>query len=159
MALHALYEMNMVRAGVVGHPTEWEWCGYNEIVGKRKRYKLLSVDELMRRSHQSDNVRVANWYAEWMKSLSAGESVMRCPQWTESIAVGSKLFVEMIGERMTMRSTLDIETDQAGAWSLKEPNNPYNDFSAPKNASNEVFCQFNSTKRLPVLKNPWSDPK
>jgi len=23
--------MNMVRAGVVEHPTQWEFCGYNEI--------------------------------------------------------------------------------------------------------------------------------
>jgi len=23
--------MNMVRAGVVAHPSEWEFCGYNEI--------------------------------------------------------------------------------------------------------------------------------
>lgn len=33
-------EMNMVRAGVVRHPSEWAWCGYNEVVGSRKRYKV-----------------------------------------------------------------------------------------------------------------------
>jgi hypothetical protein len=34
-------ELNMVRAGVVSHPREWEWVGYHEIMGQRKRYRLL----------------------------------------------------------------------------------------------------------------------
>ena len=30
--------LNMVRAGVVRHPAEWAWCGYHELVGKRRRF-------------------------------------------------------------------------------------------------------------------------
>jgi REP-associated tyrosine transposase len=30
-------ELNMVRARVVSHPREWEWVGYHEIMGERKR--------------------------------------------------------------------------------------------------------------------------
>ena len=40
-------DMNMVRAGVVSHPREWEWCGYHELVGKRKRYRLVSQEKLL----------------------------------------------------------------------------------------------------------------
>ncbi len=27
-------DLNMVRAGVVGHPLEWRWCGHDELVGR-----------------------------------------------------------------------------------------------------------------------------
>jgi putative transposase len=30
-------ELNMVRAGVVSHPRQWEWVGHREIMGQRKR--------------------------------------------------------------------------------------------------------------------------
>ena len=29
-------DLNMVRAGVVDHPSEWGFCGYNEIVAPRQ---------------------------------------------------------------------------------------------------------------------------
>jgi len=34
-------DLNMVRAGVVSHPREWNWTGYEELVGERKRYRLI----------------------------------------------------------------------------------------------------------------------
>ena len=39
-------ELNMVRCGVVGHPREWEWVGYHEIMGSRRRYRFLDLDQL-----------------------------------------------------------------------------------------------------------------
>lgn len=33
-------DMNMVRAGVVSHPSEWKFCGYNEIQKPKQRYSL-----------------------------------------------------------------------------------------------------------------------
>ena len=39
-------DLNMVRAGVVAHPYEWEWCGYSELLGSRQRYRLLSTPEV-----------------------------------------------------------------------------------------------------------------
>ncbi len=37
----------MVRAGVVEHPTQWEFCGYNEIQNPRKRRGIIDFDRLM----------------------------------------------------------------------------------------------------------------
>jgi putative transposase len=37
----------MVRAGVVEHPTQWEFCGYNEIQNPRKRKGIIDIDRLM----------------------------------------------------------------------------------------------------------------
>ena len=31
----------MIRAGVVDHPQDWDWCGYRELFGLRRRYRLI----------------------------------------------------------------------------------------------------------------------
>ena len=40
-------DMNMVRAGVVGHPSDWDWCGYREVAGLRERYRILDFERLV----------------------------------------------------------------------------------------------------------------
>src|ERR1051326_1828562 len=40
-------ELNMVRCRVVGHPCEWAWSGYGELMGRRKRNQLLDVEKLL----------------------------------------------------------------------------------------------------------------
>jgi len=37
----------MVRAGVVEHSKQWEFCGYNEIQRSRKRKGIIDFDRLM----------------------------------------------------------------------------------------------------------------
>ena len=39
-------DLNMVRAKVVGHPSEWRFCGYNEILAPRQRYPLIDKETL-----------------------------------------------------------------------------------------------------------------
>jgi putative transposase len=36
----------MVRAGVVKHPAEWPFCGYNEIQRPKERYALIDYNGL-----------------------------------------------------------------------------------------------------------------
>ena len=40
-------DLNMVRAGVVKHPSEWVMSGYNEIQGPPDRYALIDMKGLM----------------------------------------------------------------------------------------------------------------
>ena len=39
-------DLNMVRAGVVKHPSEWKESGYNEIMNPPKRYLLIDQSRL-----------------------------------------------------------------------------------------------------------------
>jgi putative transposase len=41
-------DLNMVRAGVVGHPQEWRWCGFSELTRLRQRYRMLDQAEVLR---------------------------------------------------------------------------------------------------------------
>ena len=39
--------MNMVRAGVVKHPSEWDCSGYREVQQPRQRYRLVDHNKLV----------------------------------------------------------------------------------------------------------------
>src|SRR4030043_2134088 len=41
-------DLNMVRAGVGTHPSEWAFSGYNEIQAPRERYALIDYEGLAR---------------------------------------------------------------------------------------------------------------
>ena len=52
-------DMNMVRTGVVQHPSEWNWSGYNEIQNQKQRYAIINYGRLvepLRKKHQSANL-------------------------------------------------------------------------------------------------------
>jgi putative transposase len=40
-------DLNMVRTGVVRHPSEWPFSGYNEIQRPRERYALVGYEGLI----------------------------------------------------------------------------------------------------------------
>ena len=130
-------DMNMVRAGVVDHPSDWAWCGFQELSGARLRYRVLGMDELCRRTNQQDEHAVRTWYCQWVDEATDNEVGVRNPQWTGSIAVGSKPFVYSIGNQMNSRNELDVEETAAG-WVLREGRASYSCFSDQKIASNEV---------------------
>ncbi len=38
-------DLNMVRAGIVEHPSQWYWCGYNEIQSPRRKNVLIDYEK------------------------------------------------------------------------------------------------------------------
>ena len=41
-------DTNMVRAGVVNHPSVWSFCGYNEIQEPRRKNMLIDYEKLQK---------------------------------------------------------------------------------------------------------------
>jgi putative transposase len=39
-------DLNMVRAGIVDHPSQWPFCGYNEIQAPRRKNVLINYEKL-----------------------------------------------------------------------------------------------------------------
>jgi len=113
-------DLNMVRAGVVRHPADWAWCGYQEIAGLRRRYRILDIAALVRLAELSEVEGFRVWYDleldQTLKSCSNG----REPHWSESIAVGSEGFVRRIGVLATGRKKLDIRKWLEGTWYVRE---------------------------------------
>ncbi len=118
-------DLNMVRAGVVKHPRQWRWCGYDELVGRRKRYRLLDIPRLLELSGCSDAEGLGDNYSAMIEEAIAGERLGREAQWTESIAVGSREFVEEVAEKTKSRYRLDLADVGEDTWTVREANLSY----------------------------------
>jgi len=92
-------EMNMVRAGVVSHPSKWGWSSFGELSGKRERYRLLDIDTLIRKLGQGGYEEFAPWYRKTLDELSARrKSLKRELWWSEARIVGNEDFVSSLVE-------------------------------------------------------------
>ena len=112
-------DLNMVRAGVIHHPIDWPWCGYQEVVGRRLRYKILDMDELLRLSGQSDPKMFASWYGIGLDH-ALKKANGRQAFWTESIAVGSEGFVRSIAKSSIKRKRLVYKKASEDHWYVCE---------------------------------------
>ena len=94
-------DLNMVRAGVVNHPSQWEWCGYRELVGEKKRYRFLDLKEILEWYGGSDIEEFRANYRHSISEAIENRDLSREECWTQSIAVGGEIFVKDIGERIS----------------------------------------------------------
>ena len=118
-------DLNMVRAGVVSHPDQWTWCGHDELIGKRKRYRLLDmarVQELLCGCESGDFV--ADYQSAVGQDIERRQFA-RDPVWTESIAVGSESFVSDIATQTWNREELNQSENPGVGWVLRETGDAY----------------------------------
>lgn len=91
-------DLNMVRAGVVQHPREWEVSGYHEIQVPRKRKGIIDHDALLNLTGFSTPESLRQSHEQWIsKELSASQ---RNPVWTESVGVGDDRFLANLKTRL-----------------------------------------------------------
>lgn len=125
-------ELNMVRAGVVSHPREWEWVGYHEIMGQRERYRLIDLARLCWRLGTEDRGAVRKNLETSLAEALARDEVRRQPCWTESWAIGSAGFVEKVKPLILSRQETEIVEEAEGLWVLREAAVPYGQKPGPK---------------------------
>jgi putative transposase len=118
-------ELNMVRCGVVSHPREWEWVGWHEMMGTRRRYCLLDLEQLCWRLCAQDLEDVRRNLAVALEEAIARDDMQRAPYWTESLAVGSVSFLEQVQPLILSRRETEIEEATANVWTLSESAVPY----------------------------------
>jgi len=98
-------DLNMVRNGVVDHPSAWVHGGYNEIQDPPLRYLLIDREQLIRCCRLQSDDQLRKEHRQWVEeSIHDGRNA-RQPAWTESIAVGSKELVDGIREKRQPRVT------------------------------------------------------
>ena len=95
--------LNMVRAGVVGHPSEWRWCGDDELTGRRSRYRLLDKERLLESLELPSMAEFQRLYSEGIDDLLVRRQFARQSAWTEALAVGDRLFVESAAKSIGSR--------------------------------------------------------
>ena len=129
-------DLNMVRARKVKHPCEWRWCGYDELTGARKRYRIIDQERLLHCTGIADMEEFSRFYAASIQErLDQGPSVSE-PCWTEAIAIGDHDFVEeaegMCSYRQSVEKYEIPGPGNDGAWLLQEQAEPYSTVSAEK---------------------------
>ena len=129
-------DMNMVRAGVVEHPRDWRWCGYDELVGTRRRYRLIDIRQLLRSLDLDDAQDLARLHCAGVEDLILRGSLKREALWSESLAVGSQEYVETIKKDLWQRTRFEEECvtqeDQSRAWIVREATVAYTTDSGAK---------------------------
>ena len=118
-------DLNMVRTGVVKHPSEWPFCGYNEIRAPSKRYSLIDRKRLMTLLGIDDSDRLSEVYKGWVGDALDRDNISREAKWTQSIAVGNKYFVEQVKDNLGFKAIGRKVTGTGDDFELKESVSPY----------------------------------
>ena len=113
-------DLNMVRAGVVRHPSEWRWCGYDELVGSRAQHRVLDRAKILEVVGGGDWEGFRRDYAAAVEAALDRGGLRREPWWTEAIAVGSREYVLGIAERAKKRLRLKVREAYDGAWTVSD---------------------------------------
>jgi len=92
-------DLNMVRAGVVQHPSQWAVSGYHEIQRPPLRYRIVDHAALCRFTDLANIGQLKDCHREWIESELSHEHHFREPKWTEYPAVGSDDFVRTVRDQ------------------------------------------------------------
>ncbi len=89
-------DLNMVRAGVVKHPSEWPYSGYNEIQQPKRKKILINYERLKELLGFDSYEHVKTAHKQWVESCLSDGDNFRDGKWTDSIAVGSEAFIQNV---------------------------------------------------------------
>jgi hypothetical protein len=113
-------DLNMVRAGVVDHPKMWPFCGYNEIQDPPSRYRIIDLDCLTRLTGFTDLHHLQAAHDKWVESSLQGNEIERQSRWSDSIAVGSKSFIQEVKMKLGLKAKHRSVTGSRDHYQLKE---------------------------------------
>ena len=83
-------DLNMVRTGVIDHPSKWDACGYNEFYNPKQRYRIINTDRLLQALAIPTLERFREWHTLTLNDrLSRGQQE-RCEFWSKAYAVGEE---------------------------------------------------------------------
>jgi len=126
-------DLNMVRAGVVEHPSEWPFCGYNEIQEPKRKNVLINYQRLTELLGFDSYDEVKIYHKRWVEEYLGDGNNRRDKKWSKSIAVGSKGFVESVKKLLGSMGRGRKVREAAEAYQLREPSALYSSHFGAKN--------------------------
>jgi len=118
-------DLNMVRCGVVKHPKEWRFAGYNEINHPSRKFRLIDHKKLLGllASNSLDDLRDS--YNGWIEEALKSENINREIKWTKSIAVGSEEFVNNTKKKLGSMAKGRKVREAGDSFEFRESQSPY----------------------------------
>ena len=115
----------MVRAGVVNHPKKWKDSGFSEIQKPPKRYSIIDRQSLSELSGFADLRDFQTAHRQWVEQGLENGLAVRDDRWTESIAVGSRSFIEKVKGELGFKAAHRNVIESDGTYALREPAEAY----------------------------------
>lgn len=119
-------DLNMVRAGVVEHPSQWPFCGYTEIQKPRRKTILIDYERLRKLLGFDSYDRVITYHKRWVEDCLENGKNIKYQKWTSSVAVGSNGFVDRIKSMLGALASGRKKIEAGESYQLREPSAPYN---------------------------------
>jgi len=135
-------DLNMVRNGVVQHPSEWQHGGYREIQNPPQRYALINREKLIACCGFESDEQLRKSHRQWVEEALHDGGTIRQPEWTESIAVGSEGFVNGVLEKLERRVPGRKIRNGADHYELREPVGTYSALFTPEDGLLRVENRF-----------------
>jgi putative transposase len=134
-------DLNMVRTGVVAHPSQWPWSGYNEIQNPPERYALIDRSKLKDLLGLQDENKFLEYHRQWVEGAHSEDFHKRQSRWTESVAVGSREFIEQTKEQLGYRAKGRKINGEEETFELRETGESY-DFDGKNGtlSSENLYC-------------------
>jgi putative transposase len=123
----------MVRAGVVSHPTEWAFGGYNEIQSPRRKCVLIDYEKLADLSGCDSYATFQSLHKKLINDAIENDKNKREARWSKSIAVGEKQFVTEIKKKLDSKALGRKIQSLDDGFQLREEAMPYIDVFDVKN--------------------------
>ena len=118
-------DLNMVREGIVAHPSDWTHAGYNEIQSSPERYRCIDVPSLTALLGFADVDSLRKGLRGWIDEALATGSLARDPVWTQSIAVGQRQCLDTIRCELKISHPGRSIEDKGGDLFLSEESGAY----------------------------------
>lgn len=119
-------DLNMVRAGVVQHPSEYKISGYNEIQNPPERYSIIDRKTLLDLLEIQNEKKLQQVHREWVETELINGQPLKNSLWSESLAVGKESFTKDIQQKLASRAQGRSVVSRTETTVLKEPQAFYN---------------------------------
>ncbi len=84
-----LLDLQIIATGRCNHPAEWEYSGWRELVGIKKRYRVISTSHAMGAWGTGENInKFRSDYVQAIEACCANKSFGCLTTWTNALAVG-----------------------------------------------------------------------
>ena len=118
-------DLNMVRAGAVAHPRQWDVCGYREIQEPPARYRIIDRHVLQGLLGIRGEETLRHEYGAWIEDALRNEDSKRQGAWSEVLAVGREEFVAGLHGQLGYPGQHREVKEQEGAHVLREASAAY----------------------------------
>ena len=127
-------DFNMIRAGAVDHPAEWDTAGCRELLGFRRRYCVINRKRLLKCLDIPEWETFLEWYERTIEQEVASQYHHRQAFWTEALAVGDPKWLESVADRVSTRKRKAIVTTDEASTPIIAESGPIYYLTSPDRA-------------------------